>query len=48
MVEQPSLEKEVSTATGCRLWSVTLGVTGLLSVLAIIFLLVGKHIGLPN
>jgi hypothetical protein len=48
MVEQPPLEKEIATPTGRKLWSVTLGAAGLLAVLTIIFLLVGKHIGLPH
>jgi hypothetical protein len=48
MVEQPSLEKETSTSTGRQLWKVTLGVTGLLLVVGLIFLLIGKHIGLPH
>jgi hypothetical protein len=45
MLEPPSLQKETSTRTGRRLWMVTLGITALLVVIAIIMLLVGKHIG---
>ena len=48
MVDQPSLQKEVSTRTGRRLWQVTLGITALLILIATVLLLVGKHIGLPN
>jgi hypothetical protein len=48
-MEQPvSLSKETSTRTGRRLWIVTLGVTALLVLIGIIFLLVGKHIGFPK
>lgn len=42
-MEQPSLEKEVSTRTGRRLWMVTLGVTGLLVVIGVIFVVLAKH-----
>jgi hypothetical protein len=48
MEEQPSLEKETSTKTGRRLWVVTLSISGLLVLIGIIFLLVGRHIGLPK
>jgi hypothetical protein len=46
MEHPPSLSKETSTPTGRRLWIVTLGITALLALIGIVFLLVGKHIGL--
>jgi hypothetical protein len=46
MAQPPSLDKETSTQTGRRLWSVTLGIAGLLILIGLIFLLIGKHIGL--
>ena len=45
MIKTPSADKEASTPSGRRLWLVTLGVFGLLVVLGIAFLLLGKHIG---
>jgi hypothetical protein len=48
MEQAASLSKETSTRTGRRLWIVTLGVTALLVLIGIIFLLVGKHIGFPK
>jgi len=48
MEQPPSLDKETSTRTGRRLWSVTLGIAGLLILIGLIFLLIGKHIGLPH
>ncbi len=46
--QPPSLDKETSSPIGRRIWSVTLGVTALLVLLGIIFLLVAHHIGLPK
>jgi hypothetical protein len=48
MTDQPSLQQETSTRTGRRLWMVTLGVAALLILITIIFLVVGKHLGLPQ
>jgi hypothetical protein len=45
MVEPPSLQKETSTRTGRRLWTVTIGISALLILIGIIFLLVGKNMG---
>ena len=46
MDQPPSLQKETSTRTGRRLWSVTLGITTLLILIGIVSLLIGRHIGL--
>jgi hypothetical protein len=48
MEQPPSLEKEISTRTGRRLWGVTLGIAGLLILIGLIFLFIGQHIGLPH
>jgi hypothetical protein len=48
MEQPPSLEQEKSTTVGRRLWTVTLGVSGLLVVILVIFLLISHHIGLPK
>ena len=48
MEQPPSLDKEMSTRPGRRLWMVTLGTTALLVLIGIIFLLVSKHIGFPK
>jgi hypothetical protein len=48
MEESPSLAKETSTKTGRRLWTVTLGISALIVVIGVIFLLVGRHIGFPK
>jgi hypothetical protein len=48
MEQPPSLENEISTKTGRRLWFVTIGISALLGVVVVIFLLIGKHIGLPK
>ncbi len=45
MEPPPSLNKEMSTQTGRRLWKVTLGTAALLVLIGLIFLLVGNHIG---
>ena len=43
MADQPTLDKELSTPAGRRLWQISLGVTGLLAVIGIIFLVLAKH-----
>jgi hypothetical protein len=48
MENPPSLGKEMSTRTGRRLWTVTIGVTALIVVVGIVLLLVGRHIGFPK
>ncbi len=48
MEQPPSFSKETSTRTGRHLWTVTLGITALLVLIGTIFLLVGKHLGLPK
>jgi hypothetical protein len=48
MEEPPSLSQETATRSGRRLWMVTLGVTALLVLIGIVFLLVGNHIGFPK
>jgi hypothetical protein len=43
MADQPTLEKELSTRTGRQLWKVSLGMTGLLGVIGIVFLVLAQH-----
>jgi hypothetical protein len=43
MADQATLERELSTRTGRQLWKVSLGMTGLLVVIGIVFLFLAKH-----